>query len=330
MSRKRMISPEFYTDEKVLELPIPARLMFIGIWNHADDEGIIKNSPKQLKVQIYPADEEITINTVIEYVEMMVKLKLLTKGTNIDDSPLLKITKWTDHQKINRPTLSRYVFSPLQITDQSVSTHGALSEDSVNDHGGLIEDSLPIEVNRSKVNIKEVKLKEVNRKERSKKNPEEQKKQDFTFDSVYSIYPIKKSKQVSMKAFNRIPKKTLNDFIQGLEAHIEYWEKYAVDKQFIPHLSTFINQRRWEDELIVPTVEQPKYKDDLDRQISERNQNIAMETKRMAAYIKNADEEACDEIPDLNEMRKSNAQPINEVLGQVMSNAQSNTSTDGE
>ena len=330
MSRKRMVSPEFYTDEKILELPIPARLMFIGIWNHADDEGIIKYSPKQLKVQIYPADEEITLNTIIEYIELMVKLKLLTKGTNIDDSPLLKITKWTDHQKINRPTLSKYVFVPLQTNNNSVIDHGSISEESVSDHGGLIEDSLPIEYNIKEVKLKEKKLIEDNIK--SKKNPEKQTKQDFTFDSVYSIYPVKKSKQASMKAFKRIPKRDLNGFKRGLEAHIKYWEGNDVDKQFIPHLSTFINQKRWEDEITQPTNGKLKFKDDLDEQIFNRNENMVKQTKRMAAYIKNADEVACDEVPDLNEMMKkeSNAQPLSEAIGQFMSKAQPDTSTDGE
>ena len=224
--------------------------------------------------------------------------------------------RWTDHQKINRPTPSRYVFTPLLIT-----------EDSVSNQGGLIEDSLPIEANRSKE-----KLIEVNIKERSKKNPEKQIKQDFTFDSVYSIYPVKKSKQTSMKAFNRIPKKQMKDFIQGVEAHIEHWERYGIDKQYIPHLSTFINQKRWEDELIAPTNEQPKFKDEMDKQIFERNVNMVKETKRMNAYIKHADEVACDDVPDLNEMMKkeSNAQPLSEGIGQFMAEAQSNTSTDGE
>ena len=318
MSRKRMVSPEFYTDEKILELPIPARLMFIGIWNHANDEGILKNSPKQLKVQIYPADEDMTITLIKQYLDLMISLKLLTKGTNIDNTELLKVTNWSDHQKINRPTLSKYVFTPLQ-----------LSEGSVSDQGGLIDDSRPI-----KDNIKEVKLKEVNRSKRSKKNPEEQIKQDFTFDSVYSKYPIKRSKQASEKSFNRIPKKTMNDFIQGLNANIEYWERYGIDKQFIPHLSTFINQRRWEDELIPPTNEQPKFKDGLDREIYDRNQNVAKETKRMTAYIKHADEVACEDIPDLNELMKkekeSNAQPLSEAVGQFMAQARVDTSTDGE
>ena len=210
MSRKRMISPEFYTDEKVLDLPIPGRLLFIGMWNHADDEGILKNSPKQLKVQVYPADESITINVIIEYIEKMAELKLVTKGTNIDDSPLLKITKWLDHQKINRPTPSKYVFTPSVISEQSVRTHGTISEDSVNTHGGLTEDSRLIEDN-----IKESNRSKDNIKESAKKNLEKQ-KQDFTFSHVYDIYPIKKSKVTSEKAFNRITKKNIEPFMKGL------------------------------------------------------------------------------------------------------------------
>ena len=315
MSRKRMVSPEFYTDEKILELPIPARLMFIGIWNHANDEGILKNSPKQLKVQIYPADEDMTITLIKQYLDLMISLKLLTKGTNIDNTELLKVTNWSDHQKINRPTLSKYVFTPLQ-----------LSEGSVSDQGGLIDDSRPIEVN-----IKEVKLKEVNRKKRSKKNPEKQKKQDFAFDSVYDIYPIKKSKQESKNAFSRIPKKTMKDFIRALKANIKHWQEEGVDKQYIPHLSTFINQRRWEDEIVPSLAGKPKFKDEMDKQIYERNENMVKETKRMTAYLKHADDVACDEVPDLNEMRgKSNAQPISEAVGQFMSNAQVDTGTDGK
>ena len=325
MSRKRMISPEFYTDEKIIELPIPARLMFIGIWNHANDEGILKNSPKQLKVQIYPADEDMTLNLIKQYIELMVSLKLLTKGVNIDGSELLKITNWADHQKINRPTLSKYVFTPLELSEGSVRTHGGLSEDSVSVHGGLSEDSLPIEKNISKEKLKEDKL-----KERSKKNPEKQKKQDFAFDSVYSTYPNKKAKQASLNAFKRIAKKTMPKFIKGLNAHIEYWKVNEVDKQFIPYLSTYINQKRWEDVLEPPSDKQPKFKDEMDEQIYHRNQNVLKDTKRMTAYMKNAEEVACDEVPDLNEMRETNAQPISEAIGQFMSKAEPDTSTDGQ
>ena len=41
----------------MVELSFPARLLFIGLWNFADDEGRLVYSPKRLKMQIFPADD---------------------------------------------------------------------------------------------------------------------------------------------------------------------------------------------------------------------------------------------------------------------------------
>ena len=315
-----MVSPEFYTDEKILELPIPARLMFIGIWNHANDEGILKNSSKQLKMQIYPADEDMTLSLIKQYLDLMVSLKLLTKGTNIDGTDLFKVTNWSDHQKINRPTLSKYVFTPLQ-----------LSEDSVRTHGGLSEDSLPIEANIKEVKLKEVKLKEDKLKVKENSSKAKDDKDEFTFDRFYQLYPRKIKKKNAEAAFKRLSHKDKISAIQGIDRYNMHWSRNRVDKEFIPHPATWLNARQWEDDLVIEE-KQPKFKDEMDRQIYERNQNVVKETKRMTAYIKHADEVACDEVPDLNAMMKkeSNAQPINEAIGQFMSKAQSNTSSDGE
>ena len=313
MARKRMISPDIWTDEKFLALPTDeARLLFIGMLNFADDEGIFKNCPLTIKCQCRAASP-ITLGLLEDYIRTMVGLQLLEEGNN----KLLRYKKWHDHQKINHPTPSKYIFEPVSRGDSS-RTNVGLPEDSRRTTSQYSIDKNSIDKNSID--------------KRSKKNPEKQKKQDFTFDSVYSTYPIKKAKQASEKSFNRIPKKAMKAFIQGLEAHIEHWERYSIDKQYIPHLSTFINQKRWEDELIPPTNEQPKFKDEIDKQLYDRNKNIVKETKRMTAYIKHADEVACDEVPDLNEMMKkeSNAQPLSEAVGQFMAQAQPDTSTNGE
>ena len=57
MARKRMVSPEIWTDDKIIELTIEERLLFIGMWNFADDEGVMTNKPKQIKAQIFPIDD---------------------------------------------------------------------------------------------------------------------------------------------------------------------------------------------------------------------------------------------------------------------------------
>ncbi|MCS5946284.1 hypothetical protein LNP25_19480 [Klebsiella variicola subsp. variicola] len=53
MARIRTVKPEFWTDEKVVECSIPARLLFIGLFNFANDMGCLERSPKRLKMQIF-------------------------------------------------------------------------------------------------------------------------------------------------------------------------------------------------------------------------------------------------------------------------------------
>ena len=43
-----MIDPKFWTDDKIMDLEPLARLLFIGIWNFADDNGIHLNNSKVL------------------------------------------------------------------------------------------------------------------------------------------------------------------------------------------------------------------------------------------------------------------------------------------
>ena len=57
MARIRTIKPEFWTDESIIECSTNARLLFIGMWNFADDEGNIEGAQKSIKARISPADD---------------------------------------------------------------------------------------------------------------------------------------------------------------------------------------------------------------------------------------------------------------------------------
>ena len=58
MPKIRGIKPEFWTDEKVVEVSPIARLLFIGLWTYACDNGHIEDRPRQIKLRILPADAE--------------------------------------------------------------------------------------------------------------------------------------------------------------------------------------------------------------------------------------------------------------------------------
>ena len=227
MARKRMIDPNFWSDDKVIELEIGQRLLFIGMWNFSDDNGVIKYSSKQIKAQIFPADD-ITHGVLNEWLMRLHELGLILFNK---DKSLIKIKGGTNYQKINRPTPSKYEF----ITESSVSTHGALTTSI-------------IEVNRIEDSIKEKNIKE------KKESMNLSNQTDELFDSFYDMYPRKVSKKATTKAFNRLNKKDKQTAIDILPKHIKCWKEKNTEMDFIPHPSTWLNQRKWEDVLDSGTV----------------------------------------------------------------------------
>lgn len=102
MARIRTIKPDFWTDEKVVELSAFARLLFIGLWNFADDEGRMVLSEKKIKMQIFPSD---TLN-ISELFGEIRREKLVTVY-EIDNVQYLQIDNFSKHQKIDKRSASK-------------------------------------------------------------------------------------------------------------------------------------------------------------------------------------------------------------------------------
>jgi len=98
MARIRTIKPEFWTDERVGECSPNARLLFVGMWNFADDHGGIERSARQLKAQIYPYDS-IDCEPLIQ--------ELLSAGLlieyEVEGKKYLHIKGFRLHQKVEKP-----------------------------------------------------------------------------------------------------------------------------------------------------------------------------------------------------------------------------------
>lgn len=57
MARTRNIKPSFFTNEDLAVLSPLTRLLFAGLWCHADREGRLEDRPKRLKTLILPYDD---------------------------------------------------------------------------------------------------------------------------------------------------------------------------------------------------------------------------------------------------------------------------------
>jgi len=68
------------------------------------------------------------------------------------------------------------------------------------------------------------------------------------FEILWQSYGKRGNKQTSRKAFLRLSDKDKRAMIQRIPEYVTAHQN-ANKMEFLPHLSTFINQRRWEDEL---------------------------------------------------------------------------------
>ena len=73
------------------------------------------------------------------------------------------------------------------------------------------------------------------------------------FDDFFEKYPRKQSKAKTEDYFikNKIDDETYKPIEQGLQRHLKYWKQEKTDKKFIPLPTTWLNQKRWLDELNV-------------------------------------------------------------------------------
>jgi hypothetical protein len=132
MSRIRTIKPEFWVSEQTIACSPNARLLFIGMWNFADDSGIHPTSYVRLKAQIFPADS-CTTEEIKNWVNELINNELIREYA-IEDKMYWIITGWKNHQRIDKPTY-RYPLPQSglkKIDDNSTITPRGLHESSLN------------------------------------------------------------------------------------------------------------------------------------------------------------------------------------------------------
>lgn len=127
MARIRSIKPDFWTSEQVMECSPNARLLFIGMWNFADDHGRLPNTPKTLKAQIFPADE-VTAENIRRMVDELSSNDLV-RSYVVDGKEFLYITGW-HHQKIDKRQAAKYPDPPpREIVERSANDRRTVSTD---------------------------------------------------------------------------------------------------------------------------------------------------------------------------------------------------------
>lgn len=93
MARIRYIKPDFFLDDQLAEVSLPARFLFSGLWLIADREGRLEDSPKKIKAQILPYDV-----VDVEALLLELALKFISRYA-VDDKKYIQINNFSKHQR---------------------------------------------------------------------------------------------------------------------------------------------------------------------------------------------------------------------------------------
>lgn len=112
MARKRMIHPEFFLSDDIAALSIPARLTFIGLWCHFDDDGRAKDSAAAVRASVWGMDETMTVQAVASHLTELEGVEALCRY-DIEGQRYMHAPAWTKWQRVSHPADPRIPPCPV-------------------------------------------------------------------------------------------------------------------------------------------------------------------------------------------------------------------------
>lgn len=106
MARKRMIDPNIWQSEDFSRLSTLAKLVFIGLFSLADDEGRGRCNPVYLKSTLFPYEEGIR-SADIDKTLSEISSNMSVIFYSCDGSSYYSLYNWNAWQKIDRPSESK-------------------------------------------------------------------------------------------------------------------------------------------------------------------------------------------------------------------------------
>lgn len=260
MPRIRTIKPSFFLNEELADLDHMDRLIWIGLWTQADRSGRLEDRPRRLKAVILPFDP-CDMDRALD--------RLASKGFviryQVGEEFYLQVVNFEKHQRPRTDEEPSVIPSPEDgITRENRETFSSLdsedhsSQESLGKEKGKGEGSTPLTPRW--------------RGGTHRWSP--------TFlERFWPAYPRKVAKPKALRAWEKLqPDDALvEEMLVALEQqkHSTQWTKDG--GEFIPHPSTWLNQRRWEDQL-EPEVKANEHASRADQRRHAESQRLGANT----------------------------------------------------
>ena len=278
MPRIRTIKPEFWSSPGIEELEPRWRLLYIAMWQWADDFGRGTAEPRELAAFAFPR-EDISVG------EIRRGLGGIRRTFDVDfyyvaRRPFYSIPSWSLHQKVDaRSKRSRYPapedgepFDPLN--GQVIGHSAASSADPAGvsaDPAGVSADSTPWNRGTGEQGNRDTHTPSnadrelddaANRggapggacsAEPSDRDRKRRSRYSTRFEEWYQHWPRKVGKREAARAFDAALKRVgFDELVDATKRHAEAWRQAGTETRFIPHPATWLRRDGWDDELDAP------------------------------------------------------------------------------
>lgn len=114
MARIRTIKPALYTSARVSAYPDAVFRTFTGLFCYVDDKGRGEDDVDLIKAEVWPRVKRMSPRKLAEHLTFIAEP---TDGPlcryEVSGLRLLHFINWTEHQRINRPSKSKFPPCPL-------------------------------------------------------------------------------------------------------------------------------------------------------------------------------------------------------------------------
>ena len=215
--RIRTVKPEFWQSEQLADVSRDARLVAIALLNYVDREGRCQDRVKRMHAVLFPYDPNLDLDCALNDLAGAGYLARY----EVDGCRFIAVLNFSKHQRPN-------VHEPQSVIPPCEHDHN---------HAGVINSILPQEIKQS------------SNPEIHSLDPESREVYPASFLKFWLVYPRKDGKQTAVAAFKKLSADDQARAIADVPLRVSAnWAGRENDK--IPHATTYLNQRRWEDELM--------------------------------------------------------------------------------
>lgn len=246
MARMRSIKPEFWTDLKLARLSRDARLLYISLWNQADEHGRLHGDARYVKGHCLPYDDDLSL-VAIDRLLTELQGAGRVQRYDFEGDPYLFLPRLAKHQRLEAEKVPSRLPAPPPVDEtrrseahsESGADETARGADETESGATSSETIVALQVAGSREHVAGA---------RTARTRPAVADTPVGFAEFWQAYPKRVGKKGAEKSYARALKAgaTPAELLAGAQRYTQ--QVSGKDPEFVAHPQTWLNQGRWEDE----------------------------------------------------------------------------------